>query len=140
MENQRNKTIIYIAGNVRSGSTLFERIIGNNKNIFSLGEMTDFLDVVFNYGELHDLFNTSAFDWPCSCGESIFKCYFWSDVIDELKKVKNKKEIRDVQKNLEALSGIFGLTSKKRRIYKKYSDVLFRNIFKKTTRRYRLCS
>ena len=48
--------IIYIAGYGRSGSTLLARILGSHENIFTVGELINFLNLV------------NIDDSICSCG------------------------------------------------------------------------
>jgi len=65
----KNK-IIFIMGYGHSGSTLLDIILGNQKNITSLGEMFQF----------------APFSWKkhrfCACGLPHMRCPFWEEVTD----------------------------------------------------------
>jgi hypothetical protein len=66
--SSRPFTVIYIAGSGRSGSTLFER---------TLGEIPGFVNV----GELIDLFRrTVSRGERCGCGRYFTDCSFWAKV------------------------------------------------------------
>ncbi|MBM7622982.1 sulfotransferase [Sporohalobacter salinus] len=73
----KKKTIIYIAGYGRSGSTLLERVLSSNKKLFGLGELTNFLDLIEEKKSY------------CSCGEELKKCSFWSNIIDKIIRQRN---------------------------------------------------
>ena len=65
------KTLIYIASDVRSGSTLLDYLLSNNDNIISIGE----------FALLNDHLNRKgwgvSWDWCCSCGQHLEDCSFW---------------------------------------------------------------
>lgn len=65
--------VIYILGAGRSGSTMLSMLLGN-------------LDGIFNAGEVRYLFNRDlqVRDLPCSCGESVYNCVFWGDIIPKI--------------------------------------------------------
>lgn len=86
-KNISSPRVIYIAGSGRSGSTLLDIIIGNNKNCFSTGELMFF---VAN-GILEKEY--------CSCGKLVISCKFWGKIIDEWKRVMSMSldEYRQVQ-------------------------------------------
>ena len=67
------KTVIYIAGYGRSGSTLLERILNCNKKLFALGEIANLLSLINDRDSL------------CSCGRYIYQCEFWSNIIRDIK-------------------------------------------------------
>lgn len=67
------KTILYIAGAGRSGSTLIEMILGNLPGFFSVGEIRFF----WEYMARHDML--------CGCGEKLEACPFWSSVAATLR-------------------------------------------------------
>lgn len=60
--------IIYIAGAMRSGSTLLGRLLGS-------------IPGAFYAGELHNLWYELAVDGRCSCRSPIRSCPFWSGVL-----------------------------------------------------------
>src|SRR5579872_5725970 len=62
-------TVIYIAGDGRSGSTLLDRLIGACDGAFSCGELANLLNAVQSGEEL------------CACGERAPACRFWAEVM-----------------------------------------------------------
>ena len=60
--------IIYIAGVGRSGSTLLDRTLGSAEGMCTLGE----LNAIWSFG-----YNENV---VCSCGETFYKCTFWTQV------------------------------------------------------------
>lgn len=63
--------IIYIAGAMRSGSTLLGRLLGS-------------IPGAFHAGELHNLWYELTVDGRCSCRSPIRICPFWSGVLDAM--------------------------------------------------------
>lgn len=61
------KKLIYIAGTMRSGTTLLCRLLGESNDTIALGEPHNLLRHLNG-------FNT------CSCGEDVEKCRFWSKI------------------------------------------------------------
>ena len=62
------RTVVYIAGSGRSGSTLLERMLGT-------------LPGFVNVGEINDLFRRVArYDERCGCGQPFSACDFWHGV------------------------------------------------------------
>lgn len=106
------RTIIYIAGYGRSGSTLLERILGSHENIVGTGELSMLLPLLDKQ------------DFRCSCGESLGKCSFWSDVIDNLGDTyRDARQNRNLQLKFEAFPAIgrylLGHHSREKEKYKK---------------------
>lgn len=66
------KGIIYIAGYGRSGSTLLEKLLNCQPSMHATGELANFFKL---YGLSSSL---------CSCGNTLDKCKFWSNVANEL--------------------------------------------------------
>ena len=64
----KNITVLYIAGNGHSGSTLLDIIIGSSPDIFSAGELTF-------------ITRDSIFEEYCSCGCLIKECPVWSKIV-----------------------------------------------------------
>ena len=64
--------VLLIVGPGRSGSTLLERIIGNESRYFSVGEVRFFWEYI------HDEYRL------CGCGSNISSCPFWKQVISEV--------------------------------------------------------
>lgn len=84
------KKIIYIAGLGHSGSTLLDTVLGNQKNVFSTGELLFFPEKGIKNKEY------------CSCGARVPDCKFWSIIIskwDERRRL-DLDEFIEVQYNL----------------------------------------
>ena len=84
------KTIIYISGAGRSGSTLLDIVLGNHPDAFSLGELL-FLGS-----------NGIIDKEPCSCGKPVPECPLWKEVITawELERKLSLTDYIEVQWNL----------------------------------------
>ncbi len=67
--HKKNYTVVYIAGNGHSGSTLLDIILGNGENCFSVGE----LSFIIRDGLEEEY---------CSCNIQIKSCEFWTEVFD----------------------------------------------------------
>lgn len=63
--------VLYIVGFPRSGSTLLERLLGEQAGLFSAGEMGRIWERGFLGNEL------------CSCGQPFRSCSFWTSVVDQ---------------------------------------------------------
>lgn len=63
---------IYIMGRGHSGSTLLDTVLGNDKNIESVGELVSALGRVNNE--------------VCSCGEKMTDCSYWKEIVSGYKK------------------------------------------------------
>ncbi len=62
-------TVVYIAGDGRSGSTLLDRLIGAYPGTFSCGELGNLLQ------------SAAADDEFCACGSLAASCGFWREVL-----------------------------------------------------------
>ena len=60
----------YIAGYGRSGSTLFDIVLGEHPQIFGAGELANLSRRVWTDNEY------------CSCGAVVRECPFWTEVVD----------------------------------------------------------
>jgi hypothetical protein len=69
--HRRRPTVVYIAGNHRSGSTLLDMVLGSHSRALSIGEIVA-LGEYFRQNKL------------CTCGEHIHDCEFWGEVQDRL--------------------------------------------------------
>lgn len=82
--------LVYIASDVRSGSTLLDMILGGHSQILSIGELQF----------LNDHFNRKGFgvswDWQCTCGQQFKDCPFWSTV-DQRFAQNNGKALPDTK-------------------------------------------
>jgi hypothetical protein len=116
------KNIIYIAGNVNSGSTLLDRILNSHIKIMGLGELVNFVNIYLKNNR------------NCACGKSIDNCQFWSSVISEIKKINHIKCMGNTQKKMESVTGIFYYLFKNKnkiKLYSTYCNIVFANgIFK----------
>jgi len=65
---QQKRRVLYIVGAGRSGSTLFDIVLGNSPEIFSSGELVHLHD----RGWLNNEY--------CGCGQRVNECPFWRDV------------------------------------------------------------
>jgi hypothetical protein len=72
MNPPKDNTLIYIAADSRSGSTLLDLLIGNHSQIISVGELR----------QLHAHFNGNL---TCTCDTLFSQCPFWNDVEQSLK-------------------------------------------------------
>jgi len=63
--------VLYIAGYSRSGSTIFEQVLGELKHFFAVGE----LKYIWHDGFLKD--------YLCGCGVPIKSCHFWKKVAQD---------------------------------------------------------
>jgi len=115
------KTVVYIAGYGRSGSTLLERILGSHDAIVGSGEFANLLDL---------LDNEDAF---CSCGRPLQNCALWSDVIERSGVVvHDSAKLKAIQKRVEALVALPNHISKQdKEMYREYAQGLCAIIFEK---------
>ncbi len=60
--------VVYITGVFRSGSTLFDTILGNTNGVMSVGELVNVQELAWSKGEY------------CSCGKKGDECEFWKAV------------------------------------------------------------
>ncbi|HET6464337.1 MAG TPA: sulfotransferase [Nitrospiria bacterium] len=91
MSDHRIK-VLYIGGSSRTGSTLFDRLLGQIDGFFSVGELRHIWERGFWENQL------------CGCGKPLNECEFWHAVIVEafggLPNV-NAKEIWNLQRSLD---------------------------------------
>lgn len=66
--------LVYIASDVRSGSTLLDLILGSHPLIASVGEIQFLSDHFLRTGTGY------SWDWRCTCGEYFDVCPFWREV------------------------------------------------------------
>lgn len=86
------KTVIYIAGYGRSGSTLLERILNCNKKLFALEEIANLLSLINDRDSL------------CSYGRYIYQCEFQSNIIRDIKNYDITK-LERLQNNFQSVNG-----------------------------------
>lgn len=68
---QNRVRVLYIAGYLRIGSTLLDRMLGQCEGFVSVGELRRLWEESF------------AKDQPCGCGEPFSACEFWQAVVRE---------------------------------------------------------
>ena len=91
------KTIVYIAGYGRSGSTLLARLLGDHEAIFTAGELVNFIDLI------------DSCDVDCSCGQELCACPFWSKVFQAFTADSLfDQETAENQKQMESIAGLPG--------------------------------
>ena len=66
---KRGRSIIYMGGYGRSGSTLIEMLIADNSRVVGIGECSNIFEVFKNPGKA-----------ICSCGDKACDCPFWADI------------------------------------------------------------
>ena len=71
--------VILIAALERSGSTIFDLVLGHHPNVISLGEVERVIKPHSHSG-LDDLD-----DRQCTCGEPVLSCPFWGVVVERLR-------------------------------------------------------
>lgn len=71
MRDDHRITVVYIGGPTRSGSTLLDRMLGQFRGVFSLGEMYYVWEKGIRRNEL------------CGCGVPFKSCNFWQAVFQE---------------------------------------------------------
>lgn len=79
--------VVFIAGEGRSGSTVFEQILATDENFIALGEVRH----VWHRGFVSN--------WLCGCGESFAECSFWAAVGREafgVVEAENAREMLDL--------------------------------------------
>jgi len=70
--NEPNRlTIIYIASDVRSGSTLLDNLLSNHPDVSSIGEVRHI------YSFLHHREYGAEVSWKCTCGLDLSECPIW---------------------------------------------------------------
>lgn len=75
----KNKKIIYIIGDSRSGTTLLENVLAKSHEIISVGELRNLSDHIQRSGQ------GIAWNWNCSCGKPLSECVFWDKILNNLK-------------------------------------------------------
>ncbi len=70
--------MVYIASDVRSGSTLLDLILGGHPKIASVGEIQFLMDHFRREGTGY------SWDWRCTCGKYFTDCPFWAEVNNEI--------------------------------------------------------
>lgn len=88
MEINLKPVLIYIASDVRSGSTLLDLMLGSHSEISSVGEIQFLTDHFRKKGM------GKTWDWKCTCGADFDDCPFWSKINSSVKQ-KTGDDISD---------------------------------------------
>lgn len=88
MKNETKPDLVYIASDVRSGSTLLDLMLGSHSEISSVGEIQYLTDHFRRKGTGY------SWDWKCTCGKDFKDCEFWSK-INSLVKEKTGDDISE---------------------------------------------
>jgi len=110
--------LIYLIGAGRSGTTILATMLNANTKILTVGEMHQFYDHLLN-GK------------PCSCGDDLYTCVFWQNIVDQLEIDENQlKEYHKMGEKMESHSRIplylLGWRGKKR--YHDSQALIFRSL------------
>ena len=114
---KKKLTLIYIAGEVRSGTTVLDLLLSDHHEVFSVGELSHLEDFI-------EKKNTGkSYNWECSCGKQVQDCPFWTSITDTFEK-ECKKDIKTLTnknysnvRNLEIAENcwtLISIVSKKR--------------------------
>lgn len=71
MSSDKPVRVLYVMGAARSGSTILDTALGNNKNVESVGEL---IKLPVNGWRNNEY---------CACGERVNSCVFWSEILQE---------------------------------------------------------
>lgn len=88
------KTIIYIASDVRSGSTMLDNLLSNHPKAESVGELAQ-LNSHLNRGKIG-----VSWDWKCTCGKAVDACPVWSRVAEVYER-EHGHSLNDVETKVE---------------------------------------
>ena len=107
MKSHKTSTkVIYIMGSGHSGSTVLDIVLGNNPDIVSVGELSNFIQKGKTNGEY------------CACGQPTNTCLFWSNIYWEWARRIEIDEVEgylSLQNTFEHFKRWFHLLRKKRR-------------------------
>jgi len=118
MTEINKKSIIYIAGYGRSGSTLLERILNSHEEVFGAGEIINFSSIIRSQESF------------CSCGQSIEKCKVWSKLIKSYRQMPNNlSELEYAQNQFEKLAKFFNFITVSKNSGKKFYKTCIRELF-----------
>lgn len=90
-------TVVYIAGDGRSGTTVLSRVLGSGEHCIAAGE-------------LHDIWASSiSGNSMCTCGEPVSECPFWQAVMCRLfpkGAAPDPRKLRDLRASVQAVKHI----------------------------------
>jgi len=90
------KTLLYILGYGRSGTTLLDWLLGSHQSIVSVGEI----------GRLPNEIINNCMPKFCGCGKKLNECNLWATIIDESKEIIKNQDISFSHWNLFLLEHI----------------------------------
>lgn len=92
--------IIYIGGYGRSGSTVLDILLGNGREVVSLGEVRRLFPMLA--GEVES---------RCACGEPLSSCPFWRLIVSNFEQqgLNEWPKIARAQKQVEGMGGLISL-------------------------------
>jgi hypothetical protein len=113
------KTIIYIAGYGRSGSTLLDAILGNSEQAINAGELNTIFDEVLEGNN-------------CSCGQSYVLCKRWSPLFSTLQKI-DLIQLRKINRDVDGRQSVLRphakmLSSEQKELYIKATSLVFNRL------------
>lgn len=94
--NNSLRRVIFIASDVRSGSTLLENLLSNHPETVSIGELRN-LPSYLSEGQAGQ-----SIGWICSCGEPLKECPIWMELRDKFLQ-KTGKKLEDIDLDLPRL-------------------------------------
>ncbi len=116
--------LIYVAGYGRSGTTLLDIAVGQQKDVFAAGEVTALPRHVWEYDEF------------CACRETVSACDFWGQVVTRWQKTNPDFEMREYGNLLDRSEFLFSLKrlfskllpNKEFKDYRRLTGSLFKEI------------
>jgi hypothetical protein len=114
------KTVIYIAGYGRSGSTLLDIILGNTK-------------AFKNTGELSTIYEEYLSRYSCSCGLAYDNCDVWKSYFVKIKKLEKIENIKNITRKIDKRETIFkpwkkDISNHEKKLYAKLHDLMFESL------------
>ena len=126
--------VLFVTGSGRSGTTLFDRVLGQSTKTFSAGELRHILERSFQENQL------------CGCKKPFQECDIWNEIVDEAfdEKTKDKQHFRsllEIQKRLARLRylPLMGLKKNKENFNKlrnEFLKPLYSSIYKINKNKY----
>jgi len=118
--------VLYLMGAGRSGTTILASLLGANKNITTVGEIHQYLEHVVEKKQ-------------CSCGKTLDKCDFWSEIHKNYIE-KDFSIINSKLEKVESHSRIPVSLCKKNKEYIEFQETLFKHIHQQHKSKYYLDS
>lgn len=104
---QQKVKVLYIAGAGRSGSTLLERVVGQENMFFDAGELRFFWLRGIQENQL------------CGCGKHLHECSYWVKIIQDITTKSTPEQIRGatiLEKKLGRVRSFFSLWTPKSKL------------------------